>query len=345
MSQYSRPFSIVSNIKKYLRKLHSLPSKPSHNYLINYSSINSFLISSKDKNDTQNKIREIIIGLIINGQLDNLYFRLSRRWMKLKKSIYDFINNYLVPDKVINTMECIPKGGRKYNYDFMIIINEVNVFKVELKFNTSTVEECPQFSSPMYPSKYLSQSFESFYYDYYLPRISEFGHLPLPEKETYLKEIHTDSPPCLIKYKKMYKENNFKNNFVKFCRQLDKESNRHFLSQTTLNTEKLTQYLLESQEHKIYMLYKEGRFYHQRMKESLYKIIPESVIVQSPNYICQTESGQRLEIKLRWKNYCGIAFPAFQISNRRNTRSPKNKKVTSNNEVDNLSLKLDSLIV
>ncbi len=345
MSQYSRPISIVSNIKKYLQRLHSLPSKLSQNCLIDYGSINSFLLSSKETNDAQNKIREIIIGLIINGQLDNLYFRLSRRWMKLQKSIHDFINNYLVPDKVITNMKCIPKGGRKYNYDFVIIINEVNVFKVELKFNACTVEECPQFSSPMYPSKYLSQSFESFYYDHYLPRISEFVHLPLPEKETYLKEIHNDSPPCLIEFKKMYKDHHFKNDFVKFCRRIDKESNRHFLSQTTLNTDKLTKYLLESQQDKIYMLYKDGHFYHQRMNESLYKIVPESVVVQSPNYICQTESGQKLEIKLRWKNYCGIAFPAFQISKRKNKRSPRKQKLVKTNNVDDLGLKLEDLAI
>ena len=102
MSKFPRPCSIVLNVQKYIRKLHSLPSKSFQNCIINYSSINSFLTSSKDKNDAHNKIREIIIGLIINGQLDDLYFKLSRRWIKLKKSILDFISNYLVPDKIIS---------------------------------------------------------------------------------------------------------------------------------------------------------------------------------------------------------------------------------------------------
>lgn len=335
--------TIFHYLKKYLHTLYSLPSKSFHNCLLNYHSINSFVVSSKENNDAHNKIRESLIGLIINKQLDKSYFRLSRRWSKLQKSIYDFISNYLAPDKVITNMECFFKGGRKYNYDFVIIINNIYDFKIELKFNATCVEECPQFSSPMYPSKFLSQPFEIFYYDHYLPRISEFGRLPLPTKETYLKEIHSDSPPCMMEYKKMYKDNNFKNEFVKFCRRLDKESNRQFLNQTTLDTDKLSSYLLESQQHKIYMLYKDGHFYHQQINESLYKIIPESVVVKSPNYICQTESGQRLEVKLRWKNYCGIAFPAFQISERKNRKSRRRKKLVDTNNVNDLGLKLEDL--
>ena len=339
----SARLTIFRYFKKYLHTLHSLPSKSFHNCLIDYHSINSFLVSSKEKNDAHNKIRESLVGLIINKQLDSSYFRLSRRWSKLQKSIYDFINNYLVPDKIITNMKCFFKGGRKYNYDFVIIINDLYDFKIELKFNATSVDECPQFSSPMYPSKYLNQSFESFYYEHYLPRISEFGQLPLPPKETYLNEIHGDSPPCMTEYKKMYKDNNFKNEFVKFCRRLDKESNRQFLNQTTLDTDKLSSYLLESQQHKIYMLYKDGQFYHQRINESLYKIIPGTVVVKSPNYLCQTESGQRLEVKLRWKNYCGIAFPAFQISEKKNRRSRRKKKLVDTNNVDDLSLKLEDL--
>lgn len=339
----SARLTIFRYLKKYLHTLYSLPSKLFHNCLINYHSINSFLVSSKENNDVHNKIRESLVGLIINKQLDSSYFRLSSRWSKLRKSIYNFINNYLVPDKVITHMKCFSKGGRKYNYDFVIIINELYDFKIELKFNATSVEECPQFSSPMYPSKYLSQSFEIFYYEHYLPRISEFSQLPLPPKETYLTQIHSDSPPCMTEYKKMYKENNFKNEFVKFCRRLDKESNRQFLNQTTLDTDKLSSYLLDSQQHKIYMLYKDEQFYHQRIDESLYKIIPGSVVVKSPNYLCQTESGQRLEVKLRWKNYCGIAFPAFQISEKKNRRSRRKKKLVDTNNVDDLGSKLEDL--
>ena len=67
------------------------------------------------------------------------------------------------------------------------------------------------------------------------------------------------------------------------------------------------------------------------------------MVVKSPNYICQTESGQRLEVKLRWKNYCGIAFPAFQISERKNRKSRRRENQVVHKVVDDLDLKLEDL--
>ena len=65
--------------------------------------------------------------------------------------------------------------------------------------------------------------------------------------------------------------------------------------------------------------------------------------MKSPNYLCQTESGQRLEVKLQWKNNCGIAFPAFQISEKKNRRSRRKKKLVDTNNVDGVGLKLEDL--
>ena len=67
------------------------------------------------------------------------------------------------------------------------------------------------------------------------------------------------------------------------------------------------------------------------------------MVVKSPNYICQTESGQRLEVKLRWKNYCGIAFPAFQISEHKNRRSRRKKKQVIHDVINELDSKLCDL--
>ncbi len=81
---------------------------------------------------------------------------------------------------------------------------------------------------------------------------------------------------------------------------------------TTINMDKLSDYLLKSQKEKIYMCYKENTFYYETLDEKLYKIV-QLEKKENTNYIYRTELGIKLEIKLRFKNGCGLQFPAFQI--------------------------------
>ena len=62
------------------------------------------------------------------------------------------------------------------------------------------------------------------------------------------------------------------------------------------------------------MLYKDGKIYHEVHTQDDYTIDPETIIKESPNFLCKTVSGKKMKILLRWKNGNGIAFPAFQIS-------------------------------
>jgi len=49
------------------------------------------------------------------------------------------------------------------------------------------------------------------------------------------------------------------------------------------------------------------------MNENIYEIINiESK--NKMNFICKTKSKMKLQVKLRFKNGCGLQFPAFQIS-------------------------------
>ena len=45
--------------------------------------------------------------------------------------------------------------------------------------------------------------------------------------------------------------------------------------------------------------------------------VDKKIIVDKKNknrFICETKSGKKMYILLRWKNGNGVAFPAFQIS-------------------------------
>ena len=100
--------------------------------------------------------------------------------------------------------------------------------------------------------------------------------------------------------------------FYKLANKLSKESINTFISNTELNIEKLNEYLSITQNNKIYMLYKNGKFYKQIVDNNNYKI--NSYKKNKNKFVAKTYDGNTINILLRWKNGNGIAFPAFQIS-------------------------------
>jgi hypothetical protein len=91
-----------------------------------------------------------------------------------------------------------------------------------------------------------------------------------------------------------------------------------------LNIAKLSEYLRESQDGKVYMLFQPAAMDMtgitgasitlQTVDPAHYTIVG---CVKNPNksrYECVSETGKKIKILLRWKNGNGIAFPAFQIS-------------------------------
>ena len=289
--------------------------------IIPINSIDAFNVSSKENNDANNNTRETIINDIINNSIPQEYFTISERWNTLNLELDKYIQSLVDEDIIITNIECKQMGGRGYNYDFLIIINKTLRFNIEFKFNASKISHTPQFVSLMKPSQYMSRSFEKYFYDNYLPKIAAFGELNIPPKEEYLHELHQIAPPCMSKFTQLYDEGKPKKKksekgcaFYKYSKKESKTAIYSFLQNTTLKSDILSNYLSQSQKHKVYMLYKDGTIYKETLPDELYKIKPHSVVVKGPNFICETVAGYKLKILLRWKNGNGIAFPAFQIS-------------------------------
>jgi len=285
---------------------------------LTYKSIHTFYrISKKDKNDEDNKTLESIIDALINNKIPLEYFKLDARWLKLKHAINLYCKKLLSEDewKTITRKEVIHKGGRGNNYDMDIIFYKQNEiykeFKLEFKFNSKTIGDNPQFSSPMKPSQYMSGSYEDFYYDNYLPQICEIARLPIPDKETYLNKIHNEKPKCMLEFKKKYKNDDI---FNKKCKEISRKSICEFIENNDLNIGKLREYLLESQKDKKYMLYYNGSFNLEEPNMDNYKIQSFKKNPKLNSFICFSEDGTQLKVLLRWRNGNGIAFPAFQIS-------------------------------
>lgn len=195
----------ILTLQKFNKKCNSIYNKlPEFTYekkTINYRDINVFIKSEKSVNDKNNKMREYIVGAVINDKIPDIYYIYSLRWRSIKENVYDYINLLLKDKNIfeINSLNCIHKGGRNNLYDFKILIDEVE-FNVELKFNISSVVHAPQFVSPMKPSQYLSISYEEYYYVNYLTKLSELYNLELPDMAEYLNIIHSTEPKCMKKY-------------------------------------------------------------------------------------------------------------------------------------------------
>jgi len=312
--------------KKYLNKLNNLPcinyQIKNQIFKIIYSDINAFVISDKKYNDKNNKTRENIIGAVINNKIPIEYYKYSRRWNNLKKNIESYIYD-LIGYNNINNIVLIHRGGRKYNYDFTIIVNNIE-YNVELKFNAENIDDTPQIVSPVKTSKYLSRSYEEYYYDNYLPKLISPNNIKYPNRSQYITEIHGNKPKCMEYFQNIYYQGCSKSSkytgdknsieFYNLSNSIDKISRENFINITELNINALSTYLKETQKNKIYMLYKNNKFHKQIVNINDYELVRYEKYPEKFKYVAYSASGKQIDILLRWKNGNGIAFPAFQIS-------------------------------
>jgi hypothetical protein len=283
--------------------------------------------SSKSENDSNNKIRENIIKNMnfIDEEylMDPIY---GEKWTYLKEQ-FDITMRLICPSFFKYTIK--HRAGRLNNYDFLISFLDVDLcilkeVKLEFKYNASTINETPQFVSPMKPSQYLTSSFEEYYYDNYLIPLFNTFELSVPNREIYLKTIHSNKPKCmesaqLLYYQGCKQSSKFTQDenayaFYEKANNASRECISQFIENTDLNIEKLSHYLVESQNEKIYLLYKNDKFYVQETNSNDYIIESYIKNPEKSRYDALTKSQKKINILLRWKNGNGIAYPAFQIS-------------------------------
>lgn len=281
----------------------------------------------RSKNDSLNKVRENIIKCI--SHVDSEYFNdpeYGLDWLNLKNNFENTIKS-ICPE--YNSYKILHKAGRGNNYDFNLIFNDISNNKIkdvklELKYNAENIDEAPQFVSPMKPSQYLSQSFEEYYYFNYLTDLLNKFNLNIPDLEEYNKTIHGNKPKCMNEAQILYyqgckESSKFNNselaiNFYESCNSISRECIKNFIKETDLNIEKLNQYLIETQDDKIYLLYKNNNFNLQYSDPNDYIIESYEKQPDKFRYLATSRSNKKIKILLRWKNGNGIAFPAFQIS-------------------------------
>lgn len=304
----------------------------------------SFVKTSKELNDKNNKTRENIIGAIINKKVP---FR-GDDWLHIEKETNNYLKE-LCGYKLYNNVECIHKGGRMYNYDFIFTFSYEDGsnedFYIELKFNVSSIDDAPQFVSPTNPSKFMIHhenisfekiSYEEYFYDKFLPKLlvaqphaeAQTEALEMPLKEEYMSKIHSNNPECMKLFQDKYYAGCKKSSqytkkeediaYYKLANELSRESIRTYIENSELDIGLLSYYLCETQKNKRYMLYNlENRnFTLQKVEMDDYQIVSVIKNAKKYRYECTSKSGKKINVLLRWKNGNGIAFPAFQISSK-----------------------------
>ena len=256
-------------------------------YVFTHDSTNT----ERSQNDKNNKMREAIIGAIINNRVPPTYY-LTERWRNLKQAVVGFLQTCsssthdtgaAAAAAAYSHVECIPAAGRGHNYDFTIVFTNSEgvstTHHVEFKFNAAKVSDTPQFVSPMKPSQYLSGSYEEYFYDKYMPTIAAFmaggssdstststsTTTTLPDRAEWLKQIHNNAPACVKHLQAKYYagcavSSQFTNDandiaFYEMCKKLSSDSIREFITHHDLDIVTLSDYLRESQDGKTYMLF------------------------------------------------------------------------------------------
>jgi len=292
------------------------------NELIEYFSLTD---GSRSDNDKNNKIRENIITCM--PYIDEEYFNdpiYGNKWRQLKMS-FDLKMKEICP--IYASYKINHMAGRRYNYDFNVRFFDENnkllqIDKLEFKYNASKIDEAPQFVSPMNPSQFLTKQFEEYYYHNYLVHLLNKYNLPVPDIDTYLKQVHKPKPKCLEQAQLLYYQgcgqsskytgSKHAESFYNECIEVSQECIKHFIMfETDLNFEKLTEYLCKSQEGKIYLLCKNSEFTLEYPNQDDYII--ESYEKLGNQFVATTKTNKKMHILLRWKNGNGIAYPAFQI--------------------------------
>uniref|UniRef100_A0A6C0LHE2 Uncharacterized protein n=1 Tax=viral metagenome TaxID=1070528 RepID=A0A6C0LHE2_9ZZZZ len=297
---------------------------------VNVSDIIAFRNTSRNENDEMNKKRESIIVCLLNKAIPDDYFNdkeYASQWTELRDALNLYIHNDLNID-LLCEYKAILRAGRKYNYDFMIITENNAQYNIEFKFNASKVDDTPQFVSPMRPSQYLDSSYESYFWEKYLHELCKIANHTCPIEKDYLDQIHNNSPICTKPLQDLYYQGCRSSSkytgdekailFYTYSNMVSKESITYFIENNNLDINKLTNYLQETQKDKIYMMYKDGKFYKEEVDMDKYMIVSYVKESSKYRYLCITKMGVELTILLRWKNGNGIAFPAFQISTKKN---------------------------
>lgn len=254
--------------------------------------------SKRNDNDKNNKQREIILEHL--SKLSDKYLKdntYGNKWTELKKKWIKLFGNDFVIERV---------GGRK-NYDFLVT-QDGEEKKIEFKFNSTCVENLPQFLS-LAANNIMDNSYAEYFYENYLEKMTDVMKIEskIPDKEFYIKKVHSDNYDCNPFFIEMKEKTNNESD------DLVNESIYTFLKKygKTIDCKKLKNKIEESLG-KEYIMWdcKSREFIRQTMSNDGELCIRG---LKNKNTIVISSSNLNFFLLLRWRNHKGVMFPAWQI--------------------------------
>lgn len=325
-------FSVLSTslneieIRNMVEGTHMSKSVKSKENTFDYTDINLFntQIISKSKNDEHNNKREKIIYSIIKNEIPELWYE-NEEWNTLKMELNRFITE-LNNNQVYNSLEIEHKGGRSYNYDYHLVFNNKemkNEVNLEFKFNCNSITKYPEFLSLASKCITKNKDYAEYFYENYLQKILDLYEMKtgkkceLPSCESYLKYVYNSNYDKLPCFRYLY-DNEDIHNLNTLKSELVNESIANYLDTVEINMDELNS-RLQNQINKIFMMYKDGKFYKDKISEDELFVTNIKEIKNKNSIVCQTKNNNsEIHMLLRWKNHKGILYPAWQMSLIRN---------------------------
>lgn len=270
---------------------------------IDVSSIKFFHeINEKKNNDSSNKIRETIIHRLLTNDIPDEWFIIDKRWNDLKVELFKVIKTDIYKIEL--------KGGRSNSFDFLLR-NGNDLLKLELKYNADRIDKCPQFLNISAFNFIKGEDYASYYYDKYIHVIAKLADIEIPEKEIYMKYIYNCNYDKHPFFRTLYNKDK---EIEKEKKKIVDESIKAYLNGIELEIDEINKTLMEKEKDKLYLLYKKGRFYTDKIEEDELKVISIDKIKNNNTVILNTKSKTKIAMLLRWKNRKGVLYPAWQVS-------------------------------
>jgi len=269
----------------------------------------------RGNNDKNNKQRELIIYAIVNSIIPEEWYEINE-WQVLKEALFAYIEKYCCSQ--YESIKCILKGGRSFNYDFdfeFTVSGEKIVKHIEFKYGCSKVTGCPQFLSL---SSNFNTNYSEYFYDSSIETISKLYNLDKPDKKIYLKNVKKTN------YKKAgtwfnYIKENEKVKIKEKKKIVDKSIHEYLVNNVeTIDIKKLNEKFYKTQNGKQYMCFENGLFHLDAIEND--EIISTGIkeIKSGRNklkntIVLKTNTNSTIHMLLRWRNHAGVLNPAWQI--------------------------------
>lgn len=283
---------------------HSFVIVPDNNKRIDFTDINYFYnINIRTKNGSANIIRELIL-LSIGKRLVPYEWCIYTKWFDVYKGWINKLN-LLCP----NGWVLKRTAGRNHHYDFLLS-DEKTSYKIEFKYNTKSVDKCPQFLN-ISSKSFTNFDYAEYFYEYYLNKVADLYLLDLPDKSDYIKNIHKSVPTIqFLKTLKSANDNRHKS--------IVKDSISTYLANLDhINIDSINTKILETQSGKKYILFHQGQYYCDFLSDEDLTVSDIKCVRNNNVVVLKTLSGYHIEMLLRWKNGIGVLYPAWQISFKR----------------------------